>query len=337
MDRVLFQATADGKTAGDKILLVDGPEDVITQTGAELTYTVPTAGTHGPCDVYVAAGATCPDSVPGQPALRLKVTLVWTDPPANPLANNPLINDLNLVVESDGETYAGNDVQNGDSQNAVEQAAVPAARTAASLAHTLSHSHARTLAHTLSRLRAQVTVPLTAGARTSTIRVTGANVQQGTQKFALVVSGPLPLESPPPAPPSPPGPQGPAPPPAPAGDTVVLGVSLPLLVLAVAAGGGFAFTRMRRGSAPAAGGPGGGLPAGWRMLTDPSSGYAYYVGPSGQTQWEAPVQELKPTAAPPPPPGGTALPAGWTTGVDPSSGAKYYYNPSTKQSQWTPP
>ena len=197
--------------------------------------------------------------------------------------------------------------------------------------------HTPLRAHTLARLRAQVTVPLTAGARTSTIRVTGANVQQGTQKFALVVSGPLTLESPPPAPPSPPGPQGPAPPPAPAGDTVVLGVSLPLLVLAVAAGGGFAFTRMRRGSAPAAGGPGGGLPAGWRMLTDPSSGYAYYVGPSGQTQWEAPVQELKPTAAPPPPPGGTALPAGWTTGVDPSSGAKYYYNPSTKQSQWTPP
>ena len=171
---------------------------------------------------------------------------------------------------------------------------------------------------------------------TWTIKVTGANIQQGTQKFALVVSGPLELESPPPAPPSPPGPQGPAPPPAPAGDTVVLGVSLPLLVLAVAAGGGFAFTRMRRGSAPAAGGPGGGLPAGWRMLTDPSSGYAYYVGPAGQTQWEAPVQELKPTA-PPPPPGGAALPAGWTTGIDPSSGAKYYYNASTKQSQWTAP
>ena len=89
-------------------------------------------------------------------------------------------------------------------------------------------------------------------------------------------------------------------------------------------------------AAPAAGGPGGGLPAGWRMLTDPSSGYAYYVGPAGHTQWEAPGQELKPTA-PPPPPGGAALPAGWTTGIDPSSGAKYYYNASTKQSQWTAP
>ena len=62
-----------------------------------------------------------------------------------------------------------------------------------------------------------------------------------------------------------------------------------------------------------------------------------YENPAeGQTQWEAPVQELKPTA-PPPPPGGAALPAGWTTGIDPSSGAKYYYNASTKQSQWTAP
>ena len=92
MDRVLFQATSDGKSAGDKILLIDGPEAVITATGAELTYTVPTAGTHGPCKVYVGAGQTCSEP-------RLKVTLVWTDPPANPLANNPLINNLNLVVE----------------------------------------------------------------------------------------------------------------------------------------------------------------------------------------------------------------------------------------------
>ena len=79
MDRVLFQATSDGKSAGDKILLIDGPEAVITATGAELTYTVPTAGTHGPCKVYVGAGQTCSEP-------RLKVTLVWTDPPANPLA-----------------------------------------------------------------------------------------------------------------------------------------------------------------------------------------------------------------------------------------------------------
>ena len=107
-------------------------------------------------------------------------------------------------------------------------------------------------------------------------------------------------------------------------------------MLAVAAGGGFRLHADAPRLSAGRRGLGGGLPAGWRMLTDPSSGYAYYVGPAGQTQWEAPVQELKPTA-PPPPPGGAALPAGWTTGIDPSSGAKYYYNASTKQSQWTAP
>ena len=140
--------------------------------------------------------------------------------------------------------------------------------------------------------------------------MTGANIQQGTQKFALVVSGPLELESPPPAPPSPPGPQGPALPPAPAGDTVVLGVSLPsscsLLQPVVASPSrGCAAAQRRPPAAPAAG-----LPAGWRMLTDPSSGYAYYVGPAGQTQWEAPVQELKPTAPPRCPAAPHSRPAG---------------------------
>ena len=172
--------------------------------------------------------------------------------------------------------------------------------------------------------------------QTWTIKVTGANIQQGTQKFALVVSGPLELESPPPAPPSPPGPQGPAPPPAPAGDTVVLGVSLPsscsLLQPVVASPS----RGCAAAPAPAAGGPGGGLPAGWRMLTDPSSGYAYYVGPAGQTQWEAPVQELKPTA-PPRRPAAAALPGRLDDRHRPEPGAKYYYNASTKQSQWTAP
>ena len=128
MDRVLFQATSDGKSAGDKILLIDGPEAVITATGAELTYTVPTAGTHGPCKVYVGAGQTCSEP-------RLKVTLVWTDPPANPLANNPLINNLNLVVE---------DQQGGVTSPANADTDADAVKQAASLAALTSRPHALT-------------------------------------------------------------------------------------------------------------------------------------------------------------------------------------------------
>ena len=122
MDRVLFQATSDGKSAGDKILLIDGPEAVITATGAELTYTVPTAGTHGPCKVYVGAGQTCSEP-------RLKVTLVWTDPPANPLANNPLINNLNLVVEDQQGGLSHRPANADTDADAVEQAASLAALT----------------------------------------------------------------------------------------------------------------------------------------------------------------------------------------------------------------
>ena len=82
---------------------------------------MPTAGTHGPCKVYVGAGQTCSEP-------RLKVTLVWTDPPANPLANNPLINNLNLVVEDQqgGVTSPANADTDAD---AVEQAASLAALT----------------------------------------------------------------------------------------------------------------------------------------------------------------------------------------------------------------
>lgn len=49
----------------------------------------------------------------------LRVTLVWSDPPGNPLASIKLVNDLDLVVTNNqtGEVFFGNDIQNGNDYN----------------------------------------------------------------------------------------------------------------------------------------------------------------------------------------------------------------------------
>lgn len=53
--------------------------------------------------------------------LPLRVTLVWTDPPASLSASKQLVNDLDLVVTGpDGETIWGNDAAGGDRLNNVE-------------------------------------------------------------------------------------------------------------------------------------------------------------------------------------------------------------------------
>ena len=54
---------------------------------------------------------------------ELKVTLVWTDPPAQPLANTPLINNLDLTVQiGAGAPVAGNGAP--DRANTVEQVTI---------------------------------------------------------------------------------------------------------------------------------------------------------------------------------------------------------------------
>lgn len=52
-------------------------------------------------------------------ALPLRVTLVWTDPPGNPVAGAKLVNDLDLVVTNldTGEVYFGNDIPAGSNFN----------------------------------------------------------------------------------------------------------------------------------------------------------------------------------------------------------------------------
>jgi subtilisin-like proprotein convertase family protein len=49
----------------------------------------------------------------------LRVTLVWTDPPGNPVAGLKLVNDLDLIVTNldTGEVFFGNDIPNGSNFN----------------------------------------------------------------------------------------------------------------------------------------------------------------------------------------------------------------------------
>jgi len=144
LDRVLFGAEADGTNAGDRLFLLDDATNPIGN-GDEHVYTIPAGGV---------------DTILGG---EFKVTLVWTDPPANPGSANALINDLNLVVDlGDGQTLLGNG--GPDSTNNVEQVVADVSGA------------------TLNRI----------------VYVRGAAVRQGTQAYSLVVTGPLALTSPPP-------------------------------------------------------------------------------------------------------------------------------------------
>jgi subtilisin-like proprotein convertase family protein len=70
----------------------------------------------------LATGQSCTRVVtvtPGARSLPLRVTLVWTDPPANPVAGLKLVNDLDLVVTNleTREVYFGNDILAGSITN----------------------------------------------------------------------------------------------------------------------------------------------------------------------------------------------------------------------------
>jgi subtilisin-like proprotein convertase family protein len=70
----------------------------------------------------LATGQSCTRVVrvaPEAQSLPLRVTLVWTDPPANPVAGLKLVNDLDLVVTNldTGEVYFGNDIPAGSVTN----------------------------------------------------------------------------------------------------------------------------------------------------------------------------------------------------------------------------
>jgi hypothetical protein len=285
LNKILFGPAAanGGKSPGDRLFVVDDGSKTLA-AGQEHTY-----------DINIAAG---PDPVLGS---EVKVTLVWTDPAAQPQAAAPLINNLDLQVISGGQTLTGNNKV--DTTSNVEQVVI-ASGTAGPLQ----------------------------------IKVKGTAVPQGPQKYALVVSGPLQVTSPPPASPAPPPPK---PPTSPFGDSVAFGVTGPLLAIAV---GASAFFMCKKSGTAAAGGGGGGggaaasgpLPAGWKAMVDPNSGAAYYLhDATGKTQWSRPTEAEAPTTVAAPASGG--VPEGWEEMTDAATQRKYYYNKTTGESQWTMP
>ncbi len=105
------------------------------------------------------------------PGEKLKVTLVWTDPPATAGASFALINDLNLeVIAPDGSHYWGNNFSGGQSATGGSADAV----------NNVEQVH--------------IASPLTGQ---WTIRVSAASVPNGPQGYALVVSGAIQPELPP--------------------------------------------------------------------------------------------------------------------------------------------
>lgn len=89
-------------------------------------------------------------------SVPLAVTLVWTDPPGDPMANKQLVNDLDLKVQTPGgQLLRGNGTT--DDKNNVESVDIPSPAPGV-----------------------------------YTVTVTGRVVPQGPQTFALVVSGELP-------------------------------------------------------------------------------------------------------------------------------------------------
>ncbi|MGD8626699.1 MAG: S8 family serine peptidase, partial [Anaerolineae bacterium] len=99
----------------------------------------------------------------GLPSVPFKATLVWSDYPANPGASPALVNNLNLVVTAPGgAVYRGNNFSGGWSSTG-------------GTADTVNNVES-------------VYVPNPAAGQWS-VRVEGANVPQGPQPFALVVTG----------------------------------------------------------------------------------------------------------------------------------------------------
>jgi hypothetical protein len=117
-------------------------------------------------------GATRTYTVNVQAGAPLDVTLAWTDAPTLIPAGTPaLMNDLNLTVTGPGGTFVGNNMNT----RAVPSAAV---------AETLAAPGPADASNTIERVR--VNAPITG---TYTITVTGANVLQGRQGYALAASG----------------------------------------------------------------------------------------------------------------------------------------------------
>ena len=115
----------------------------------------------------------------------LRVTLVWTDPPGNPIASVKLVNDLNLVVTNldTSEVFFGNDISLGSDFNLpLDTNAVPLLDTVNNVEN-IYLSPALTLQ---SRLSTNYSITVT-GRRVNVNAVT-ANPGNVAQDYALVIT-----------------------------------------------------------------------------------------------------------------------------------------------------
>jgi len=294
LNKILFGPNGGGRSPSQRLFFADGNRGPLA-TGQEHTYDIPIA----------SEAITDPEL-----GTEFKVTLVWTDAPAQPLDNTPLMNNLDLEVSVNGQLPAS--LGNGelDRTNTVEQ----------------------------------VTLTSVPPGATVQVKVKGTAVTQGPQRYALVVTGPTdanPLEPVTRPGQTPPGGTSAAQA-ASSGDAAALGVTLPLLFIAIGAGGCFFFRRSPGGAGRGGAGAKAALPPGWRQLSDPRSGAPYYLNEdTGATQWEPPAVNKSGGGVPPPPPppelAPPSLPDPWTAVVDPGSGRTYYYNSKTGETQWTMP
>jgi len=130
----------------------------------------------------VGTGGTTTYTYPAPGNAPFKVSLVWSDYPSTETATKNLVNNLDLTVTSPtGAVYSGNVFANGWSQTGGNADAV----------------------NNVENVYVQ-----SAAAGTWTVKVTGTNVAQGPQPYALVVragAGPTPTPSPTPVTPSPTG------------------------------------------------------------------------------------------------------------------------------------
>lgn len=93
-------ALTNDATAGTSMAIFDQSPETALATGDTATFNV--------------------DLTPEALEFPLRITLVWSDPPGNPLASIKLVNDLDLVITNNqtGEVFFGNDIRNGNDFNA---------------------------------------------------------------------------------------------------------------------------------------------------------------------------------------------------------------------------
>ena len=115
----------------------------------------------------------------GARALPLRVTLVWTDPPANPAAGLKLVNDLDLIVTNrdTGEVYFGNDIPAGSTWNEPWKVNLPP-----------NHDRVNNVENVYLSAASGASYSVTVAGRRVNVNAVSAQTNGVAQDYALVIS-----------------------------------------------------------------------------------------------------------------------------------------------------